>query len=480
MIIPRPFQTAAMASVGQKFREGAKAVCVVAPTGSGKSALAAMMAARFVAAGKRIAWGAHRSELLDQAAATLRSFGLTVGMRGRGASSQVLLGSFQQWTSRGQAPEADVFIADEAHHLSDRSTWATISSAYRQAGARLIGLTATPCRADGRALPDFDALVVAAQIKELQALGLLVPLVWRGPTSQQTSKRAAAPRPVDAYLTEARGRCAAVFAPHVRAAQAYADDFRALGVDARVVTGDMRPEDREAALQAHKAGTLPVLVSVGVLTEGWDNPRCDCVIVARGCGSAGLWIQIVGRGLRPRCTCGKLARGEACSCAKADCLLLDLHGVAHTLGRPDAEATYSLEGEGITLVKDAERGERLCKVCKTPLGDEFVCLTCGKDHTPQVPRYTGDELSDWEDAWAAAKGILKPSAMIASLAGILRKQEEARRKGKVWKAGAAEYRFQIIFKRRPYPQEMASARNMLRAAIGYEAAAVAEKGEVGT
>jgi len=225
------------------------------------------------------------------------------------------------------------------------------------------------------------------------------------------------------------------------------------------VKTDVSKRDSVQAMTAKviaEFGRVDVLVNVAVLTEGWDNPRCDCVIVARGCESEALWIQMVGRGLRP-------------FEAKLDCLLLDLQGLTHTLGRPDAAATYSLEGAGITLATSADVGDRLCKVCKAPLGKSLVCVGCGKDHTPPVPRALDLELTDWQEGWEAAKSQLAPSRVILALAGILHKQELARSKGKLWKPGAAEFRFQMIFRRRPYPNEMAAARNMVRAAQNFGA-----------
>jgi len=464
-MIPRDFQSRAMADVGAQFRAGKRAALVVSPTGSGKTCMGAMMVERFVFSGKRVAWGAHRHELLEQAAKTLALFGLKVGLDGVGASAPVQLGTFQQWTARGVCPDADVLVADEAHHMGDRVGWQMIPKTYRERGARIIGLTATPARADGRALPDFDCIVVAAQIADLQRVGLLVPLRWRGPDAamvrQLRDRRAIAQSPADAYLAECRrvdgaNRCAVVFAPNMTAGEQYTREFHLAGIRATLVRGDMPPDERRIALAAHAEGRVDVLVNVAVLTEGWDNPRCDCVIVARGCESEALWIQMVGRGLRP-------------FEAKLDCLLLDLQGLAHTLGRPDAAATYSLEGAGITLATSADVGDRLCKVCKAPLGKSLVCVGCGKDHTPPVPRALDLELTDWQEGWEAAKSQLAPSRVILALAGILHKQELARSKGKLWKPGAAEFRFQMIFRRRPYPNEMAAARNMVRAAQNFGA-----------
>ena len=467
----RPYQDFAMSEVGKKFRSGARGVCLVSPTGSGKSCMGSMMTARFVSRGKRVAWGAHREELLVQAAATLRKFGVSVGMRGAGRDANVQLFTYQEAVASGKAPDADVFVADEAHHLADKVGWERIALGYRDAGKLILGLTATPSRSDGRALTTFDALVVAAQIKELTDMGLLVPLRWRGPSATLASLKIAQ-TPVDAYEAEAMGRAAIVFSPNIRSAKAYLADFLDRGHRAELVTGDMPDDDRKRILKKFADGDgVDILVNVHLLTEGFDAPRCSCVIMARGCAAPVLWIQSVGRGLRPHCDCGKLARGEACSCLKADCLLLDLRGIAHELGRPDAPATYSLEGAGIVLAPDApSAGERLCKVCKVPLPElpEMVCVECGKDHSPPIPKAVGAPLTDWEQCWEAAKVAVQPSRPVLSLAGILRKAGESARNGKPWKSGAAEVRFSFIFKRRPFPNEMAAARNLLGAAEKFQ------------
>ena len=386
----------------------------------------------------------RKGRLEQQAEATARSFGCAAGIE---------FGTYQTWSARGVAPDADVFFADEAHHMGDRVGWRMIAKGYRDAGKRMVGLTATPGRADGGALPDFDAIVVAAQIAELQALGLLVPLRWRGPSATIAAGKIALD-PVEAYQREAPGRCAVVFAANTNAAADYLAGFTTAGVRAEVVTGTMSARDRAGALSRHLDGTTPVLINVAVLTEGWDNPRCDCVIVARNCGSEALWIQMAGRGLRP-------------FPGKTDCILLDLHGVAHELGRPDAPATYSLEGKGITLADPSVQLERLCKVCNALLGTEWVCAECGKDHTPPTPKAVDAPLTDWEEGWRATREALKVSRPVASLAGIMRKAADASAKGKPWKRGAVELRFSFIFHRRPFPNEMAAAANFVKSAETY-------------
>jgi hypothetical protein len=339
--------------------------------------------------------------------------------------------------------------------MGDRVGWQRIPGAYKAAGKRIVGLTATPARGDGRALPDFDALVVAAQIKELQTLGLLVPLRWRGPSAAMAKQRIAK-EPWEAYAEECPGRPATCFSSNRKAAEAHVAGFRAGGWRCELVMGDTDPELRALYLQRFEEREIDVLVNVNVLGEGWDAPLCSCIIMPRATGSCVDWIQRAGRGLRPHPS-------------KTDCYLLDLAGTAHTLGRPDAEAHYSLDGTGIVLAADScPAGERLCKVCRSPLGDEVVCQTCGKDHSPRVPKAVGAPLTDWDIRWDAAKAGTNASAMVKSLAGILHKAGEAARAGKPWRDAAPALRFKAIFKRMPSAQEYAAARNFLRAAETFE------------
>jgi DNA repair protein RadD len=434
-LTPRPFQQAAIDRCGAEFRAGAQAIVLVSPTGSGKTVIGAFMVRALIAmTDKTVAWGAHRSELIDQAAKTLREMGVEVGVNGLGASARVQLGTYQSWVSRGAAPDADYFVPDECHHLADKVGWEEILRAYIERRKRAIGLTATPARGDGRALRHFNKIVVAAQVRELQQLGLLVPLRIKRPAGR-IGKDRIAQDPVDAYLEFAAGRSAVVFAPHIKAAEAYVAGFRAKGIAAELVTGKTPPDVRAAILARFDSGALPVVVNVQVLTEGWDAPRCSCVILGRGCGSQALYIQMTGRALRPHPE-------------KLDAMLIDLRGVSYDLGRPDEDREFSLDGEGIKLARSAH-GDRVCKVCGAVLGALTKCPDCGIETALVVPAATGAALVDWEDSYETAKEVAKPSRMVLSLAGMLRKGSHA----------AAMAKFRGIFKRHPHAQLVADAVN---------------------
>ncbi len=238
--------------------------------------------------------------------------------------------------------------------------------------------------------------------------------------------------PAEAWERHARGRPTVVFAPNVAEAERYALGFHAIGVSARVVSDRSTPDERAAALSSLATGALDVVCNVNVLTEGWDCPRVSCVIVGRRCGSQGLWLQMTGRGLRP-------FEG------KADCLLLDLCGLAHVLGRPDEDRVYSLTDDGITLAAKRAAGlERLCRVCGAPLGDAAKCEECGKDHSAAEMRSAAEELDDWRDAYAAALREIKPTKPAIALASMMRKAAELGHK-----PGSVAFKFRGIFKRFP-------------------------------
>jgi superfamily II DNA or RNA helicase len=395
------------------------------------------MAASHVQRGGRVVWLGHRAELRLQASAALRAAGLELG-GGLNAAAPVQVCSVQALTVRRTAPEGTLIIADECHHMAEGNGWTDLLRAYLGSGAHVVGLTATPARADGQSLHGFDALVVAAQIRELVDLGHLVPLRLKR-SEHMLGKDRIAQLPCDAYLEHANGRHAVVFAPHIKAAEEYASGFRGLGIAAEIVTGKTAKWVREATLANFSAGGLKVLINVAVLTEGWDATICDCVILGRGCGSPGLLIQMVGRGLRPH-------QG------KRDCLLIDLRGVTWMHGRPDADATYALTGDGIVL-RGATPGERVCRVCGVPMGDLVICPECGRETAMVTPEATGGKLVDWEEvAHENVKALLQPNRAVLSLAGMIRR----------YKLAKALVMFRHIFKRHADGKTIADAQHFNR------------------
>lgn len=380
IIEDRAYQQRAIVDAREAFARGKRAVLLYAPTGAGKTTIAGCIAKAAVARGKRIAFLAHRKELIDQAASRFRQFGLTVGVQGYPKNAPVQVTSPQIILSRRELPEADLTILDEARHYVSPA-FGRIPQTYLAAGTRLLGLDATPERADGIGLGElFDHLVVVAQIRDLTELGFLVPCRVKHPFA---SPRALALEPTEAFERFAAGRSTVVFAPHVKAAEDFARAFTAKGIPAGVVEGTMADEERELVLDRFARGDLPVVVNVMVLTEGWDCPRAKVCILARRVGSPSLYLQMVGRVLRPY-------PGDS------DALLLDLAGNVDMHGEPDEERLWSLTGVASVLASQVRDGVRFCRTCKAEIPKEVAaCPLCGREPPAQeTPRGEGIELVD--------------------------------------------------------------------------------------
>jgi superfamily II DNA or RNA helicase len=423
----RPYQQRALNDAREAFRAGRKSVLLVSPTGSGKTTIGAEIARGHVGKGGRVAWFAHRTELVSQAAERLRAFGLPVGP---GQAVQVL--STQAVVSGGSAPEASLAVLDEAHHyVSDQ--WKRIPDAYAASGASIVGLSATPERADGIGLHGaFDALVLVAQIGELTDLGFLVACELVAPRG---SVDKLAEDPWRAWQKYGRGQSAVVFAPSIPAAEAFAADFRRNKISAAVVEASTSADERADTLARFANGEIRALCNVAVLTEGWDCPRAKICVLARKVGSPSLYLQMVGRVLRPWPGVGGGAT------------LIDLSGNVELHGDPAEERVWSLDGAACTR-KGERTGVRFCRVCKSEIPrDAESCPDCARPVSevaiPESEHVALMRLEKIErrNEWAAKQ---PPSKRRVLLAGLYVKGLT-----KGWQRGAAEHRFSAIMNFRP-------------------------------
>lgn len=422
---PRPYQTRTIDECRRLVASGKRAPLIVCPTGGGKTFMGGMIAESVVKKGGRFVWLCHRRELVRQAADTFRNvFALDVGCNGLGLSLPIQVCMVQTLTRREEAPEGTVIGFDEAHHFAAANDWSRLVDAYKD--AIRFGFTATPERADGQGLGHaFDSIVVAAQISELIAINRLdsssglVPCEVVSPKSTIRSG-AIAQRPVDAYQRHAPGTSAVVFAPRIADGQDFVRDFRAAGVTAEMISGDMPGDLRDDALARFASGAVMVVVNVGVLTEGWDCPRAQTCILARKVGSAGLYLQMIGRVLRS-------------FPGKRSALLIDLGGSVDNFGPPDEDRDFNLDGLGITR-KGAPAGDRFCQVCGTLIEGDGPC-ECGEAREAVKVEIAGVEIGKWDRMRA-----LPQDKRAASLA---RWMIAAREKGH--KDGAVKYKFKAVF-----------------------------------
>jgi DNA repair protein RadD len=371
----RPYQIRAIADARARFSEGAGSVVIVAPTGSGKSVLFAEIARRNIQQGGRVLVVAHRRELIKQAAGHLAKRGLDsirtiVGGRALGpVGAPVTVAAIQSLTSKGwrdRLPPASLVIWDECHHIKAPS-FMTVRSAYSD--AKHIGLTATPQRADRSPLGDvFDSMVVVATVRELTDEGFLAPCdVW-APSTSRTKLAADA---VEAYVDHGQNKRAIIFCANVVHAKDVADRLRAADVAAEYVDGTMPTRDRDEALARFASGATRVITNCSLISEGFDVPACKCIIIARGCDSVAMYLQAVGRALRPE------SSGERA-------LLIDLRGAVHKHGMPDANRMFSLDGDAISLGDQVEPVKQ-CKKCGAVFKPVPACPACGAASPMPVP-----------------------------------------------------------------------------------------------
>ena len=344
----RPYQQAAREKIHTQWEQGRTRTLLVLPTGTGKTIVFASVAADQVRAGDRVLILAHRGELLEQAADKLRrSTGLVSAVEKAestclGSWFRVVVGSVQtlQRSARLERFPRDYFgtiIIDEAHHA--------ITDGYRRIldyfeHAKVLGVTATPDRGDMRNLGEVvDSLAYEYKLTDAIKEGYLCRIMAQTIPLQLDISGVALSggdyavgelgTALDPYLgqiaAEMAQRCAGrktvVFLPLIKTSQKFRDLLNAKGFRAAEVNG--QSADRKEVLADFDAGKYNVLCNSMLLTEGWDCPSVDCVVVLRPTKVRSLYSQMVGRGTR-------LAEG------KTDLLLLDFLWMTdrHELCRP--------------------------------------------------------------------------------------------------------------------------------------------------
>jgi len=319
----RPYQQAAKAAVLDEWDRGVDKTLLVLPTGTGKTIVFSAVAEEAVKHGGRVLILAHRGELLEQAADKLeKSTGLRSSLEKAESSClgswyRVAVGSVQslQRPSRLDRFAPDYFstiIIDEAHHC--------LSDGYQRvlehfSAAKVLGVTATPDRGDMRSLGQYFE-TLAYEYTLVQAIrdgylspikALTVPLrldlssvgVQNGDFKVGDLGTALDPyleAIADEMLKNCADRKAVVFLPLVKTSQKFRDILNAKGFRAAEVNGES--DDRAEVLRDFEAGKYNVLCNSMLLTEGWDCPSVDCVIVLRPTKIRSLYSQMVGRGTR--------------------------------------------------------------------------------------------------------------------------------------------------------------------------------------
>ena len=384
-MILRPYQITAIERIRAAYRDGYKAPLLVLPTGGGKTIVFNYIAQQTSARNKNVLILVHRQELLRQTIEKLPvSCGIISPYFTPDYTQAIQVASVQTLVRRLDRPmhAPDLIIIDEAHHASAGS-WRKILAAFPN--ARLLGVTATPCRADGNGLNDFfDVLVEGSSTAELIDAGYLAkPRVFMGKKHIDLSKIATKAGDYDAtqaaemldnnviigdmvahYQQHCAHEPAVVFAVNLKHAEHIAAQFRSHGYEFHVISGDtdnLKRQDLISGLGTKYHG----LVSVDLIGEGLDIPAIRAVFLCRPTISEALHIQQVGRALRVTAT-------------KNDALIFDHVGNCIRHGMPDDYRQWTLEGRKRTR-RDVEATIRTlsCPMCYQVFRPAPACPSCG-------------------------------------------------------------------------------------------------------
>lgn len=381
----RAYQQRAIADLRENIRAGRRRLVLVAPTGSGKTVVAAEIVSSAVERGAHVVFIAPRREIIDQTVEKLGRFGVPAGVimadDERFDPTQATQVCTIQTLARrlDRLPPGTLVIVDECHHAASDS-FRKVLAGYPE--AVILGLTATPWRTDRLGLADFfEGHVVAATPAELIASGDLVPYdcfaydapdlhkvpIVAGDYQQKALEMACNTQVlvgsvVREYLEHGGNRRALCFPVSIAHSQALVAEFKAAGVEADHLDCKTKRDERRAILARLKSGEVRVVASVGVLVEGFDEPAAEVAILARPTKSLALHLQMIGRVLRP-------------SPGKERALLHDHGGNTLRLGLPDDEREYS-------LMRTPKRVRELhtCSLCHAVFAalKQGCCPRCGE------------------------------------------------------------------------------------------------------
>ena len=381
------------------------------PTGGGKTHIAGALLARMLEDGRKAVWLTHRTELAEQTRGMLTDAGVWaikdlqwhVGDKAPYLSNGAVILMAQtvsRRTSKRQIWDSyvsdDMLVIDEAHHAS-ATGW---ERAINQWPGRVLGLTATPWRLSKTEGFDhlFGELHCGPQVHELQSDGWLCTAQMLMPPAEDIIRGGnitgtgdfnelgilGANRDHPDVMTagalrfwqaHAAGRQTVIYAISKDHARNLTAVFNAAEIPTAIMLDDTPRQERAMAIESFRNGTLRVLVNVDIATEGFDLPDASCVVITRPTMSLALYLQMVGRGLRPKSDDRK-------------CLILDLAGNAKTHGLPEEIREWSLYARGSNSTGTApvvwcEKCDRVspaanhfCKHCDSPLGNN--CGRCRK------------------------------------------------------------------------------------------------------
>jgi DNA repair protein RadD len=364
----RPYQEELVVRVRESFGRWRR-VLMVLPTGGGKSIIFAYITLHTALKGNRILILAHRSEIVAQISATLSTLGVRHGRiqpLHSATDDLVQVGMVQTTSNRiDTLPSPAMIVIDETHHAVSPSYQIIFD---RWPKARILGVTATPQRLDGRGLGRlFDTMVLGPTSGELIRAGWLAKYDYLAPPSkvdlskvhtragdyatdelaEQVDQAVITGDALQHWREFAAPRSAIAFCVTVAHAENVARQFSEAGVKAASVDGSMDRQTRRDRIEGIGNGRYDVLTSCALISEGLDVPSVGGIILLQPTKSLSLDLQQIGRGLRPKPD-------------GSDCKIMDHVGNVYRHGLPDALRNWTLDdkkhkGEAVAVAQ--------CEVC---------------------------------------------------------------------------------------------------------------------
>ena len=419
----RPYQRASLDALYASWRSDGGAGLIVLPTGAGKALVIAALIREVVARepDARIVVVTHTRELIAQnhrellgywpeAQSGPHSAGIfSAGIGRRDATAQILFCGIQSvWNKPEIVGAFDLAIVDEAHLIprAAETSYGRFLAALRarRPGLRVVGLTATPYRLDSGRLDEgagrvFERIVYEANVGDLIQRGYLAPLISkatattldvtgvpkRGGDYVPSALEAAVNRDwitraaVEEMVGYGRDRRAwLAFCAGLAHAAAVRDAIRAEGYACEMISGESTKRERDRAIAAFRAGRLRCLTSVGVLSTGFNVPQVDLVALLRPTQSTGLYVQQVGRALRP-------------SPGKTDGLVLDYAGLVRMHGPVDVVTARSAAA---VVGREAAVRAKPCPGCGALIAlNASTCEACWVEPETDEERGPGHEAA---------------------------------------------------------------------------------------
>ncbi|MBP2629859.1 MAG: type restriction protein res subunit [Firmicutes bacterium] len=388
MITLRKYQEQMIDDIAYEFQTKNK-VCAVAPCGAGKTIMVGWMAGATALKNRRTLFLVHRQELIKQSSDTFTDMNILHGVSAtkypKDYNQLVQIGSVQTVARRlAEIPAPDLIIPDECHHAT-ASTWKKIIEYYPN--AKVLGVTATPERLGGHGLGDvFESLVIGPTVKELISWGNLSSYQYYAPPAKfdaseirvkfgdyvrsdlevQMDQGAVIGDIIDNYQKLANGMRAVCYCVSIAHSEHVAASFCKAGINAMHIDGETASNIREQAIQDFRDNKIKILCNVDLISEGFDVPAMEAVILARPTQSLTLHIQQAMRAMRPdKNNPNKIA------------IIIDHVGNVFKHGLPDEDRDWSLATK-----KKKRSGERTiilkqCPKCFSAHYPSSSCPYCG-------------------------------------------------------------------------------------------------------